>query len=155
VKPSAVAKPAGSGGPAAPVATGNQCFVCKKAAYDMEAMTYDKMRFHKTCFKCLSCKHTISLSAVAMIKGDLYCKNCYLRIFHEKGKYSSFGEKTLPKAEQGGAPAAGGPAPVPENKAADAAAAPAAEPAKPADAPAPAAVCADHRIARHSVGRSF
>jgi hypothetical protein len=40
---------------------------------------------------------TISLKAVAMIKSDLYCKNCYLRIFHEKGQYSSFGEKTLPR----------------------------------------------------------
>src|SRR6185437_11598505 len=34
-------------------------------------------------------------------KGDLYCKNCFLRIFSREGKYSSFGDKTLP--QQGGA----------------------------------------------------
>jgi len=36
-----------------------------------------------------------------MIKGDTYCKNCYMRIFKEKGKYSSFGDKTLPARERG------------------------------------------------------
>jgi len=34
-----------------------------------------------------------------MINKDLYCKNCFKRIFTKEGKYSSFGEKTLPKAE--------------------------------------------------------
>jgi hypothetical protein len=91
-------------------AGGNKCYVCNKTAYEMESLTYDKMTFHKNCFKCLSCKRTISLSAVAMIKSDLYCKTCFLRIFKEKGKYSSFGEKTLPKAEIGKAPEDNAPA---------------------------------------------
>jgi len=31
-----------------------------------------------------------------MIKGDLYCKPCFLKVFKEKGTYASFGVKTLP-----------------------------------------------------------
>jgi hypothetical protein len=75
-----------------------------------------------------------------MIKGDLYCKNCYLRIFHEKGQYSSFGEKTLPKAEAGKAiehPSA----PVNASSAAPASAAPAA-----AAGGAPAAVSTEATV---------
>jgi DNA-directed RNA polymerase subunit RPC12/RpoP len=52
------------------------------------------------CFKCLECKKVVGLTAVAMIKGDLYCKNCFMRIFTKEGKYSSFGEKTLPKGAE-------------------------------------------------------
>jgi len=33
-----------------------------------------------------------------MIKGDLYCKNCFVRLFKEKGNYAVFGDKTLPKS---------------------------------------------------------
>jgi len=64
-----------------------------------ERIDYDGQTYHTTCFKCLQCRNVISLSAVAMIKGDLYCKNCFMRIFKSKGQYSSFGDKTLPKAE--------------------------------------------------------
>jgi len=43
-----------------------------------------------------------------MIKGDLYCKACFLKVFKEKGSYASFGVKTLPnwkpgQTEEGGA----------------------------------------------------
>lgn len=91
--------------------------------------------------KCLECKRVVGLSSVAMIKGDLYCKNCLyvrsqgtgrrrqcellrdddahtrnapslhpslspfhplsMRIFKREGKYSSFGDKTLPKGAAG------------------------------------------------------
>jgi len=69
----------------------------------MEAITYDKATYHKTCFKCLNCKKTLQPSSVAMIKGDLYCKNCFVRLFKEKGNYLVFGDKTLPKGVAGAA----------------------------------------------------
>jgi cysteine/glycine-rich protein len=61
----------------------------------MEKITYDGIDYHKTCFKCLKCSKTMTISAVAKIKGDLYCKNCFKAIFKEKGNYASFGAKTL------------------------------------------------------------
>jgi len=36
-----------------------------------------------------------------MIKGDLYCKPCFLKVFKEKGSYASFGVKTLPNWKPG------------------------------------------------------
>jgi hypothetical protein len=36
-----------------------------------------------------------------MIKGDLYCKACFLKVFKEKGSYASFGVKTLPNWKPG------------------------------------------------------
>jgi len=36
-----------------------------------------------------------------MIKGDLYCKPCFLKTFKEKGSYASFGVKTLPNWKPG------------------------------------------------------
>jgi len=40
-----------------------------------------------------------------MIKGDLYCKNCFVRLFKEKGNYMVFGDKNLPKGVAGAAAA--------------------------------------------------
>jgi len=66
------------------------CKVCGKVAYPQESLEYDKQLFHKTCFKCLNCKNSVSLTAVAMINGELYCKNCFVRMFHERGSYKVF-----------------------------------------------------------------
>lgn len=33
--------------------------------------------FHQECFKCLECKRRLPLGNVAMINGQLYCKNWY------------------------------------------------------------------------------
>src|ERR1700710_946162 len=56
----------------------------------MELIQYDNQDFHNECFKCLQCKGTLSLAAVAMINGDLYCKTCFKKIFLKEGKYTSF-----------------------------------------------------------------
>jgi len=67
----------------------------------MELVTYDKMNYHKACFKCLNCNTRInSMTSVAMIKSDLYCKNCFVRLFKIKGKYDIFGDKTLPQQQR-------------------------------------------------------
>jgi len=81
-----------------------KCTVCEKTVYDQERQSYDNRHWHQACFKCLSCKRRIDVKSVAMIKGDLYCKACFLKVFKEKGSYASFGVKTLPnwKPGQGG-----------------------------------------------------
>jgi len=77
-----------------------KCTVCEKTVYDQERQSYDNRHWHLACFKCLSCKRRIDVKSVAMIKGDLYCKPCFLKVFKEKGSYASFGVKTLPMAMQ-------------------------------------------------------
>jgi hypothetical protein len=34
---------------------------------------------------------------VAKIAGDIYCKPCFKKVFQEKGRYDSFGDKTVAK----------------------------------------------------------
>lgn len=97
-----------------------------------EKTEYDGQVYHQNCFKCLECRRQVSLTAVAMIKGDLYCKNCFMRIFKSAGRYSDFGDKTLPKAGAGAGASTDKPA----------AAAPAAPAATPAAAPTAAPVAA-------------
>jgi len=63
------------------------CSICQKACYPQEAVTYDKQLYHKSCFRCLNCKNEVSISAVAMIQGKLYCKTCFQRLFKTRGKY--------------------------------------------------------------------
>jgi len=40
-----------------------------------------------------------NLSGVAVIKGVVYDKNCFMKIFKTRGKYNDFGDDNLPKAE--------------------------------------------------------
>jgi len=65
-----------------------------------------------------------------MIKGDLYCKPCFLKVFKEKGSYASFGVKTLPNWKPGqeaaGSDGAGSPTTPPPDAVAQHDAAPAA-----------------------------
>jgi LIM domain len=86
-------KPASSSSPftsASASAGSPKCVKCGKSAYPVESITYDKRTWHKSCFRCTSCDTTVSISAVAMIEGVLYCKPCFHRIFASTGgKYSS------------------------------------------------------------------
>jgi len=92
-----------------------KCKVCLKTVYDQEKQVYDKTVWHIACFKCLNCKRRIDVKGVAMISGDLYCKPCFMKVFKEKGNYSSFGPKTLPKWEGDKSALGGsGPAAAPE-----------------------------------------
>jgi LIM domain len=59
----------------------------------MEQVDYDGGVFHKACFKCLECRSSLQPSAVAKISGDIYCKNCFVRLFSEKGSYQVFEAK--------------------------------------------------------------
>jgi len=67
-----------------------KCVTCKESVYPQEKIEYDGQIFHTLCFKCTECRSTLSLSAVAMINGTQYCKNCFIRIFKKDGRYTSF-----------------------------------------------------------------
>lgn len=79
-----------------------KCKYCSESVYPNEKIDYDGVSYHTSCFKCQNCKSVLTLTAVAMISGDLYCKTCFKKIFLKEGRYSSFGDKTLPHAQQHG-----------------------------------------------------
>jgi len=70
--------------------SGRKCDACGKTAYPQESMTYDKLVFHTACFKCLQCRGSLTLSNVAQLNGDIYCKNCFVQLFKRRGRYSIF-----------------------------------------------------------------
>lgn len=82
------------------VSNAPKCKSCTKTAYPQESITYDNMTWHKACFRCLNCKGVVALKQVAVIRGDLYCKACFMRMFAIKGTYSVFSEKKTEKAEE-------------------------------------------------------
>jgi len=79
---------------------GTKCHVCTKSVYANEELKFENKTYHKLCFKCQECKKVITnLSGVAVIKGVVYDKNCFMKIFKTRGKYNDFGDDNLPKAE--------------------------------------------------------
>jgi len=70
-----------------------------ESVYPQEKIDYDGSTYHDKCFKCTQCRSTLSLTAVAMIKGTLYCKTCFKKIFLKAGKYSDFDGGNLSKDE--------------------------------------------------------
>lgn len=95
-----------------------KCKKCSTTAYSLESISYDNETYHKKCFKCMNCSRPVSLGSVAMIQGDLYCKNCFISLFREKGSYHVFGAKTLPKSLRTGSTDADAPAAAEDAKAA-------------------------------------
>ena len=39
---------------------GDMCLICEKRVYEMEKMLGDRGTYHKTCFRCLHCKRTLT-----------------------------------------------------------------------------------------------
>lgn len=79
-----------------------KCSVCDKSAYPQESETYDGKVYHKSCFKCKECQRPLSIISIAQIGGDLYCKNCFTKIFKARGKYDDFGGAAVAKGISGG-----------------------------------------------------
>jgi len=81
------------------------CKKCGKNAYSAESVKYDGENYHNTCFKCYICKHTLTLSGIAQLNSELYCKDCFTKTFKEKGgTYNVFRERgaaDLPSFEGG------------------------------------------------------
>jgi hypothetical protein len=72
------------------VSTAPKCKACNTTVYPQERVDYDQSTWHTTCFKCLECRSTLTMAAVAMINGQAYCKTCFKKIFLKEGRYSSF-----------------------------------------------------------------
>jgi len=70
--------------------SGKKCNACSKTAYPQESINYDKLVFHTACFKCLLCRGSLTISNVAQLDGDIYCKNCFIQLFKRRGRYSVF-----------------------------------------------------------------
>jgi len=78
-----------------------KCKRCEKTAYSMESIKYDKFTYHQTCFKCQNCKCNLIIATVAQFNGELYCKNCFVRMFKTQGNYKIFsGEPASPTSGQ-------------------------------------------------------
>lgn len=64
-----------------------KCELCGKTVYLVEKLTADNKVFHKSCFKCLECKKTLSAGTYASLQGKIYCKVHFKQLFKLKGNY--------------------------------------------------------------------
>ena len=66
----------------------------------------NNIRYHKSCFSCVTCRKTLSDSTFSERQGEVYCKVCYARDFGPKGfgfgGLSTEGPATPPTAAPGG-----------------------------------------------------
>eukprot|EP00980_Cylindrotheca_fusiformis_P023204 scaffold10220_cov148-Cylindrotheca_fusiformis.AAC.2 len=67
------------------------CPVCSKRVYPLESVQYEGKTYHKGCMQCTHCKGKLSIKAVAVIDGQLYCKPHFVELFKSGGgKYDGF-----------------------------------------------------------------
>lgn len=52
----------------------SKCTCCGKTAYPTEAVDVDGVKYHKTCFKCVTCGVSLTLSTFSTAEGKLYCR---------------------------------------------------------------------------------
>mmetsp|Transcript_51832 Transcript_51832/g.121545 ORF Transcript_51832/g.121545 Transcript_51832/m.121545 type:complete len:264 (-) Transcript_51832:39-830(-) len=64
---------------------GDKCVRCKKTVYAVEKVVQSNLTFHKACFSCAGCKHTLALGNCQEHDGELYCKGCYGKMYGPKG----------------------------------------------------------------------
>jgi hypothetical protein len=81
---------------ATPKFLGPRCKKCEKSAYPEESIKYDGILYHNACFKCKECKFSLTVKNVAQFQGEVYCKNCFVRMFKTKGTYTVFKEGSTP-----------------------------------------------------------
>ena len=75
---------------------GDTCAACHKVVYVMEKVeALGGAKFHKTCFKCATCKKVLELSTAADHDGVMYCNPCHRRNFGPKGIGFGVGAGTL------------------------------------------------------------
>eukprot|EP00045_Choanoeca_perplexa_P011035 m.115332 g.115332 ORF g.115332 m.115332 type:complete len:232 (-) comp15490_c0_seq3:1181-1876(-) len=87
--------PPQSKGPSKP----NHCQVCDKPVYFMEKLEADKKLYHKTCFRCTTCKKVLSAGTYAAVHGNLFCKPHFKQLFKSKGNYDEVGRVSNSKRE--------------------------------------------------------
>ena len=52
----------------------SKCPCCAKTAYPTEAVDVDGAKYHKMCFKCVTCGVALSLSTFSTAEGKVYCR---------------------------------------------------------------------------------
>jgi len=65
----------------------SKCAVCTRSVYAMEKLEVEGVSFHKTCFKCETCKRALSAGNYASLQGKYYCKPHLKQLFQLKGNY--------------------------------------------------------------------
>ncbi|XP_064400603.1 LIM domain and actin-binding protein 1-like [Halichondria panicea] len=78
-----------------------ECATCGKVVYVMERLEADKVVYHKTCFKCVVCKKTLSTGTYAALQGSTYCKVHFKQLFKIKGNYDEGFGREQHKAKWG------------------------------------------------------
>jgi len=69
----------------------------------------DGKRFHKKCFKCISCNRKLDSTSVRCHQGQLYCRLCHRKVNPEESPkiYPNI-TAIAPKEEKDGCPRCGG-----------------------------------------------
>uniref|UniRef100_A0A2L2Y9S3 BLTX194 n=1 Tax=Parasteatoda tepidariorum TaxID=114398 RepID=A0A2L2Y9S3_PARTP len=62
-----------------------KCPKCWKAVYAAEEMLAAGAKWHKTSFKCALCHKRIDSTNATEHGGELFCNQCYGRIYGPKG----------------------------------------------------------------------
>eukprot|EP01083_Nonionella_stella_P220688 789313_1 len=63
----------------------SSCLICGKTVYQMDKLTINEVLYHKTCFRCSSCKCKLTMTSFAQMKGKLFCKTHFKQLFAESG----------------------------------------------------------------------
>lgn len=64
-----------------------KCPICSQTVYPMDKISVEEKSFHKSCFRCASCKNVLSLGNFAALEGQYYCKPHFKQLFQLKGNY--------------------------------------------------------------------
>ena len=76
------------------------CPVCGGRVFEAEKIATKSNWWHKSCFKCHSCKHKLDMSSYIEAENRIYCKTCYARDFCNSAK-NKFGDKAGVRAGEG------------------------------------------------------
>jgi len=76
---------------------GTPCHICKKSVYAGEALSFEKMIFHRDCFRCSKCQKKLkdNISNARHLKGVIYCLKC----FKADGKLAEQGKSNWHKGQ--------------------------------------------------------
>ena len=70
----------------------NACPRCDCAVYEAEKMMSKSRLYHKSCFSCVSCDHTLDYSnCMEGPNNEIYCKTCYVKEYFTGGR-NKFGD---------------------------------------------------------------
>jgi len=75
------------------------CHNCSKSVYPQERLSADAKIYHKACFRCKKCASVIKLGSYASMDGEVFCKNCFKKMFFTKGNYSDGFGKLKPQEQ--------------------------------------------------------